>query len=676
MQTTKTFIIIMITATALSINGCQPATEKETTDGYPVYHGSDLGITYTPQKTTFRIWAPSAKELVVRIYNQGHEGELLETHNMKSDVNGTWLLNLKGDWKNHYYTLQARIGEKWMNEVPDMYAKAVGVNGNRGMIVDLPSTNPEGWENNNRPPLESFADMVIWEIHVRDFSIHPSSGIKHRGKFLAFTETGTRSPEGEKTGIDHLKELGITHVHLLPVYDFATVDETRLDVPQFNWGYDPKNYNAPEGSYSTNPYDGNVRIREFKKMVQALHNNGIRVIMDVVYNHLYDAGFSPFEQLVPGYYFRMNPDGTYSNGSGCGNETASEKAMMRKFMIESVKYWATEYRIDGFRFDLMGLHDIETMNLIRAELDKIDPMIFVYGEGWTAGDTPLPVEQRATKAHAAQLNGIAVFSDDIRDGIRGPWWEQDAPGFMTGRKDLEESIKFGVVASTDHPEIDFPKVNYSDEPYAPGPLQTITYVTCHDNPCLWDKIVSTCINCTKNQKLDIQKFANAIVLTSQGVPLLHAGEEIVRTKFGEHNSYNLPDSINQLVWHNKAKYRDVFDYYKALIELRKNHPAFRMPTAEMIRDHISFFEFEKTLLVGYQITGNANGDKWKDILVFYNANPKVVEVKLPEGEWVIVATKDAIVEEGFTAKGFGKDQTKKTMIPARSMMILVDKESI
>lgn len=676
MQNLKTFVIIMIAATIQTLSGCQPATEKETTDGYPVYQGNDLGVIYSPEFTIFRIWAPTAAEITVRIYDQGHEGNLLETHSMKSDRDGTWRLKLRGDRKNLYYTLQARIGDKWMNEVPDMYAKAVGVNGNRGMIVDLASTNPEGWDSYTKPPLESFADIIVWEIHVRDFSIHPASGATYKGKYLAFTEEGTLSPEGEKTGIDHLKELGITHVHLLPVFDYATIDETRLNVPQFNWGYDPKNFNVPEGSYSTNPYDGNVRIKEFKQVVQALHKNGIRVIMDVVYNHLYNASASSFENLVPGYYFRMNQDGSFSNGSGCGNETASEKTMMRKFMIESLKHWATEYHIDGFRFDLMGLNDIETMNLIREEMDKIDPTIFLYGEGWTAGDTPLLTEKRALKAHAAQLNEVAVFSDDIRDAIRGPWWEQDAPGFMTGRKDLEESIKFGVVASTNHPQIDFPKVNYSNEPYATNPLQTITYVTCHDNPCLWDKIVSTCINCKKKEMLDIQKFANAIVLTSQGVPLLHAGEEIVRTKFGEHNSYNLPDSINQLVWHNKASYREVFDYYKDLITLRKNHPAFRMPTAEMISQHISFFEIEKPLLVGYRIADNANGDKWKDILVYYNANPKVMEVQLPEGEWVIVATRDAIVEEGFTVKGFGKDQTKKTMIPARSIMILVDKESI
>lgn len=666
----------MIIATSLSLGSCQPSAPTETTDGYPVYHGNDLGVSYSPEKTTFRIWAPSAEEVVVRIYDQGYEGNLLEQHGMKPYKEGTWLLHLKGDYKNKYYTLQAKIDGLWKNEVPDMYAKAVGVNGNRGMIVDLPSTDPEEWENDKRPPLKSFADMVIWEIHIRDFSIHPSSGSKYPGKYLAFTETGTRSPQGEKTGLDHLTELGITHVHLLPAFDYYTLDETRLDIPQFNWGYDPKNFNVPDGSYSSDPCDGNVRIREFKQMVQALHNQGIRVIMDVVYNHVFDAGSSSFGQLVPGYYFRMTDDGLLSNGSGCGNETASEKAMMRRFMIESVKYWATEYHIDGFRFDLMGLHDIETMNLIRAELDKIDTTIFIYGEGWTAGDTPLPIEQRALKAHAAQLKGVAVFSDDIRDGIRGPWWKDDAQGFITGHPGLEESIKFGVVASTQHPQIYYARVNYSNAPYAANPLQTITYVSCHDNPCLWDKILSTCRNCRKQDMLDLQKLANAIVLTSQGVPLLHAGEEIVRTKFGHHNTYNLPDSINQLVWNNKAQYKDVFDYYKALITLRKNHPAFRMTNTDMIQQHLRFLDIEKPFLVGFHISGNANGDAWKDILVFYNANQKATTVLLPAGEWVIVATRDAIEEQGFTAKGFGQHQTGKTMIPARSLMILVDGASI
>ncbi len=660
----------------MNLVSCQLKPKEELTEGYPAYHGKDLGVSYTPRKTTFRVWAPPAESIIVRIFDQGQDGNILETLEMKEDVQGTWVLELEGDWKNRYYTYQATIDGELMQEVPDPYARAVGVNGDRGMIVDLASTDPEGWETDERPELESFSDMIIWEIHVRDFSIHPSSGIENQGKYLAFTETGTLSPEGEKTGIDHLVELGITHVHLLPVYDYATVDETRLDEPQFNWGYDPKNYNTPEGSYATDPYDGNVRIKEFKQMVQALHNQGIRVIMDVVYNHMYDASASAFENLVPGYYFRMNPDGTFSNGSGCGNETASENTMMRKFMVESLKYWAQEYHIDGFRFDLMGLHDIETMNLIREELHAIDPTIFLYGEGWTAGDTPLPEENRAVKAHASQLNGVAVFSDDIRDAIRGPWWEGKAAGFMAGKTGLEESIKFGVVASTEHPQINYPKVNYSDSPYADNPLQTITYVTCHDNPCLWDKILETCMDCNRDNKMDLQKFANAIVLTSQGVPLLHAGEELVRTKYGEHNSYNLPDSINQLVWHNKYSYRDIFDYYSELISLRKNHPAFRMPTTEMVKQHLRFLEINKPLVVGFHIGDNANNDSWKDILVFYNANAKDVDVYLPKGNWVIVATKYSIEETGSTVNGYNELQTGSTTIPDRSIMILVDRASI
>lgn len=670
------YLFIIILAFTMTIAACKEKKETKRTDGYPVYEGNDLGVHYNPESTFFRVWAPGAESLEVKLYDQGHEGELLRSYDMKEDKNGTWTLELDGDWKNKYYTYQATIDGEKKDEVPDPYAKAVGVNGHRGMIVNLDATDPEGWENDNRPPQENFADIVIWEIHMRDFSIHPSSGIQNRGKYLAFTETGTTSPRGHKTGIDHLVELGITHVHLLPVFDYHTIDETRLHENQFNWGYDPQNFNAPEGSYSTNPYDGNVRIKEFKQMVQSLHNHGIRVIMDVVYNHMYDAGASAFENLVPGYYFRMNPDNTFCNGSGCGNETASEKAMMRKFMIESVRYWAEEYRIDGFRFDLMGLHDIETMNMIRAELDEVDPGIFLYGEGWTADETPLPEEDRATKHNASKLNGIAVFSDDIRDGIRGPWWEAKEAGFMAGKEGLEESIKFGVVASTEHPQIDYKDVNYSDAPYADNPLKTITYVTCHDNPCLWDKILETCKDCTKTDKLNLQKLANAIVLTSQGVAFLHAGEELVRTKFGEHNTYNLPDSINQLIWNNKNTYRKVFDYYKDLITLRKNHPAFRMTSTEMIQEHLRFIDLNTPLLVGYQIEGNANNDSWENILVFYNANSEQVEVDLPEGNWVVVADRNTINEKGIEQKGYEKIQTGKTSVPDRSMMILVDSDSV
>lgn len=669
----KTRLILFTLFISMTFVSCKPRAGQET---FPVYEGNDLGVIWSPERTIFKIWAPTAREVLVRIYDQGQEGELLGTHEMKNGRDGSWSLKLNGDWKNRYYTFQARIDDTWKNEVPDPTAKAVGVNGNRGMIVDFSETDPVGWDNDQRPHLASHADIIIWEIHVRDFSIHPSSGSAFPGKYLAFTERGTKSPEGLPTMVDHLVELGITHVHLLPSYDFFTVDETRLNEPQFNWGYDPKNYNVPEGSYSTDPYDGRVRIKEFKQMVQALHQAGIRVIMDVVYNHMFDAEASAFEQLVPGYYFRRWEDGSFSNGAYCGNETASEKPMMRKFMIESLKHWANEYRIDGFRFDLMGLHDIETMNMIREEMDRIDPAIFLYGEGWTANDTPLPEEDRALKAHAAKLDGIAVFSDDIRDGIRGHWYDEKDQGFMVGKEGVKESIKFGVVASTKHPQIDYAAVNYSDAPYADQPLKTITYVTCHDNPVLWDKTVFTCTDCSEQDMLDIQKLANAIVLTSQGVSFLHAGEELVRTKFGEHNSYNLPDSINQLVWTHKAKYQDVFTFYRDMIALRKNHPAFRMPTTDLIQKHLSFFDIEHPLVVGYHIANNANGDAWKNILVYYNADPGHVKVDLPEGEWRVVATKDEVNEKGVSTQGFEQSVNEEVSIPSRSIMILVDSGSI
>lgn len=657
--------------------GCQSVKKPDQVwKTYDVYNESDLGVHYSPGQTMVRIWAPPADEVIFRLYSQGYGDQLVQTHQMKKDIGGTWVLTLEGDYAGYYYTFQGRFGSDWGHEVADPQARAVGVNGNRGMIINLDDTNPDGWNDYIRPAPDHQNDIVIWEVHVRDFSIHSSSGIRHKGKYLAFTETGTKSPEGFATGIDHLRELGITHVHLLPVYDFYTIDETRLDEPQFNWGYDPKNYNVPEGSYATDPYDGAVRIREFKEMIQALHQNGIKVIMDVVYNHMYSASDSPFEQLAPGYFFRHNPDGSYADGSACGNETASERPMMRRFMIESVKYWAKEYRIDGFRFDLMGLHDIETMNMIRKELDEVRPGILLYGEGWTAGDTPLPAQDRAVKANAMSLDRIAVFSDDIRDGIRGHWYNNEDPGYMVGKKGVKESIKFGVVASTLHSQVDYSLVNYSDAPYADNPLKTITYVTCHDNPCLWDKIQYTCIDCSKQEMLDIQKLANAIVLTSQGISFLHAGEEIVRTKFGEHNTYNLPDSINQLDWSHKAKYYDVFSFYRDMIALRRNHPAFRMTATGMIENHLRFLESSNELIVGFHLSGNANNDKWKDIIVYYNASGEKVPVNIPAGKYRAVATKYGIDEAGLNIPGYDHIIENEAIVPPRSILVLADSDSV
>src|SRR3569833_74240 len=397
----------------------KPVGNVPSYDDYPVYSGNDLGVSWSPAQTTFKVWAPTATAVKLRIYAAGDGGKALHTISLEKAQDGVWKKAVKGDLKNQYNTIQVLAGNKWLLERPDIYAKAVGVNGKRGMVADVKATNPVNWTKDKKPVQKNFTDIVIYELHVRDLSENLNSGIKHKGKFLGLTETGTKSPEGASTGLDHIKALGVTHVHLLPSFDYNSVDETHPDA-KYNWGYDPLNYNVPEGSYSTKPYDGNVRIKEFKEMVQKLHASGLRVILDVVYNHTADTN-SNFNQFVPGYFYRHNPDGTYSNGTGCGNETASERPMMRKFMIGSVCYWAKEYHLDGFRFDLMGVHDIETMNQISAALHKINPTIFIYGEGWTAGNSPLPEAQRAIKKNVLKLDKIAAFSDDIRDGIHGGW---------------------------------------------------------------------------------------------------------------------------------------------------------------------------------------------------------------------------------------------------------------
>ena len=407
----------------------------------PVYNGTDLGVIYSPSKTTFKVWAPEASGVKLRLYNKGQGGEALQSIDLKKQDRGTWAAIVAKDIKNQYYTFQIMQDGKWLLEVPDLYAKAVGVNGKRGMVVNLPDTDPASWANDKKPALKNFTDIVLYETHVRDISVDPNSGIKNKGKFLGLAEVGTKSPDGLYTGLSHIKELGVTHVHLLPSFDFATIDETKPSAGQYNWGYDPQNYNVPEGSYSTDPYNGNVRIREFKQMVKAMHANGLRVILDVVYNHTNDTEHSVFNQFAPGYFYRKTASGQYSNGTGCGNETASEKPMMRKFMIESVLYWAKEYHLDGFRFDLMGVHDIATMNALSDALHQYDPTIFIYGEGWTAGDSVLPDSLRATKAHTAQLHKIAAFGDDMRDGLKGGFSDVKSKGFVSGQPGTAESVE-------------------------------------------------------------------------------------------------------------------------------------------------------------------------------------------------------------------------------------------
>ena len=661
--------IYLLLFAIMTLQACQIEMEKPTSiSEYPVYEGTDLGLMYNEKKSTVKVYSPGIDSMRIHLYEKGHEGSPIETRQMEYGKNGIWSIDLDGDWKGKYYTVQAFYSGKWLNEAVEPYAKATGANGMRAMFVDLSRTNPKGWENDKRPVLERPNDIIIYELHVRDVSIHESSGIKNKGKFLGLVEAGTKSPTGESTGLDHIKDLGVTHVHLLPSFDFMprSVDEMNPDA-KYNWGYDPQNYNVPEGAYSTNPYDGNVRIKEFKQMVKTFHDNGIRVILDVVYNHTGQTEDSYFNLIAPKYYYRMNEDGSFSNASACGNETASERPMVRKFMIESMKYWAKEYHLDGFRVDLMGIHDIETMNMVSEELKQIDKTIFVYGEGWKAGDSPLADEKLALKVNTPQLNHIAAFSDDIRDGLKGSVFEEKGTGFVSGQAGTEESIKFGIIASTEHPQIDYQKVNYSNAFWANQPAQTMTYVSCHDNHTLFDKLAISRKDANEADRLKMHRLAGMIVLTSQGVSFLHAGVELARTKFGVENSYESPDSINQFTWERKTQYNDHYNFYKNLVQLRKNHPAFRMTTTADIQKHLSFMPTQD-LLVGYQISGNANGDKWKNIIVLLNGNNTTKSVDIPKGDWIVVLEGDKVDE-----KGIRRISTESIEIPAIGALILVQK---
>ena len=660
----KYFYLIM----ALFLASCMQDQTKTYTSfaEYPAYSEENLWTQYTPEATTFTIWSPPAEAVMVRFYENGTDGASFDHVSLEKVKEGLWRTSVKKDLKGVYYTFQVKVNGEWLNETPGVYAQAVGVNGYRAMVVDLESTNPDDWDKDQRLKINTPNEAIIYELHVRDLTISPNSGSAYPGKFLGLVEAGTKGPEDISTGIDHLKELGITHVHLLPSFDHYSIDETKLDSAQFNWGYDPHNYNVPEGSFATDPYNAEVRIREFKEMVKTFHDNGIGVILDVVYNH---TGRTPddtnFTQEVPGYYYRQKEDGSYSDASACGNETASERPMVRKFIKESVAYWAREYHLDGFRFDLMGIHDIETMNEIADTLKTIDPSIFVYGEGWTAGGSPLPENDRALKKFTYRMPNITAFSDDIRDGIKGSVFEEKSTGFASGAADTEESIKFGVVGSTFHPEIDYVAVNYSDTAWTNDPWQAVSYVSCHDNHTLFDKFTVSRPDATKAEVTAMQKLANGIVLTTQGIPFLHAGSEMMRTKGGEHNSYNKPDSINQIDWNWKLENREVFDYYRDLIALRKKHPAFSMPSGNMVREHLSFKEVQPGL-VGFQISDNANGDSWKEVLVYYNANQKPQTIQL-DGKWRIAALGGKVDEAGWTEK------SGKLSIPAISMLIAFQK---
>lgn len=614
-------------------------------------------VEYSPKATTFQLTtSPDVKKVNVVITDNDSDtaGQLVKS--MKRVGAGKWKLTVKNDLKGKYYVFSV-YNQEQPDITPGLFAKAVGVNGKRGAIVDLKDTDPEGWADDVRPALKNPCDLVIYEMHHRDFSMDLSSGIKNKGKFLALTEPAA---------IDHLRRLGVNAIHILPSFDFASIDESKPDVAQYNWGYDPLNYNVPEGSYSTNAADPKVRIREFKQMVQALHKAGIRVILDVVYNHTFDINGSNFQKTYPDYYFRKTAEGKYSDGSGCGNETASDKQLMRDFMKESVEYWVKEYHIDGFRFDLMGIHDIETMNEIHDVVSKIDPSIYIYGEGWSAGSCAYPQEKLAMKANARELNGIGAFSDEMRDALRGPFSDDTKGGFLAGVPGQEESIKFGIAGAISHPQIDMTKVNYSKTAWTNEPSQMVAYVSCHDDMCLTDRLRASIPYIGDDELIRLDLLAQTAVFTSQGVPFILAGEEMLRDKKGVHNSFRSPDSINRLDWNNLKRYPQVFDYYSGLISLRKQHPAFHMGSADEVRKHLVFLDAPAGV-VAYQLKDNAGGDSWKNIIVILNSQKTPQTVNVPEGSYTMVVANGKV-----NAGGIGLVSGKTVTVAPQSALIVHD----
>lgn len=605
---------------------------------------------YTPEKTTFTFWSSVAEKMEVRLYNT-YDASEFEVITLQEQEGDYWTATIKGDQVGKFYTVCSYQNGEWGQESPGIFAKAVSVNGQRAAIIDMQATNPEGWENDQRPVMTDPTEVVVYETHMRDFTIDATSGIANKGKFIAFTEQGTKTAEGLASGIDHLKELGITHIQILPMYDYGSIDETTLDLNKYNWGYDPVNYNVPEGGYSTNPYDPSTRIREAKTMIQALHAAGIRVIMDVVYNHTYSVEGCALGRVVPQYFYRMNEDGTYANGSGCGNETASDKEMMRQFMVESVCYWAREYHMDGFRFDLMGIHDQETMRQIRAALDEIDPSIITYGEGWAASSPAYPYEQLAMKQWTYTMPRVGAFSDDIRNALIGSPFDHHR-GFASGNTASRDAVRYGLVACPD----------WSGEP-----MQHVSYITCHDNYCLRDRIEVAAAEETEATKLRMNKLAQTTVMVSQGMTFFYGGEELFRTKQGVENSYQSPDSINVIEWTNKQTYSDLFAYYREIIKIRRQHKGFRLGTAELVKQHVEFPETTQEGLIIYRIKDLQGIDTASSLVVLLNGTAETIDAEVPQANYTVLAQ-----DAQANANGMGTIEAGKVQVAPYSATILAE----
>lgn len=632
---------------------------------YEVYTENDLGAVYSQKMTRFKVWAPEAESVKLNLYKQGEGDNLIEQHVMKKSANGTYVFEKQGDCNGIYYTYTVvNHGEE--QEAVDPYTKAAGVNGQRGMVINLAKTNPQGFELDGYRNPEHITDAIIYEGSVRDFTMDESSGVFHNGKFLGLTEANTTNHFGEATALDYISGLGVTHVQILPAFDFETVDEKNQKA-QYNWGYDPDNYNVPEGSYAVSPYDGAVRIQEMKQMVLALHSRGIGVIMDVVFNHTYRRDDSNLQKIVPGYYYRSDETG-YTNGSGCGNEVASDRPMVQKLIVDSLIYWAKEYHIDGFRFDLMGVLDIDTMNVIAERLKEIRPDIYLYGEGWNGGPSSLAEEKRAFKASAKKMPGIGMFNDDIRDTIKGSVFYDDHLGFVNGGTHLENALRYGITGAVAHPQVDYDA--YGSKPWAKEPGQSINYVSCHDNYTLWDKLSVSCPEASEEKKKAMNRLCAAIVFTSQGVPFIQAGEEFLRSKplpekkgFAE-NSYNMPDAVNSIKWDNIHEYPDMIAYYKGLMALRKAHPVFRMQSEAEMTQNLCFLSDTPENVVAYLLKGKGADDTPENILVIFNGNDEEILYNLPEGKWKI------LVDDKTAGADGKKNISEKTDVEPLSALVL------
>ena len=628
-----------------------------------IYREDDLGLTYSPGKSSFRVWAPTATRVELVLYDQG-DSQSGRTIEMAKGNKGTWLTEVEGDLKGKFYTYRVQVYDQ-LNEAVDPYAVAVNVNGTKGAIIDLKETNPKGWEEVDKPAFENFVDAIIYETHIRDISIADNSGISKKGKYLALTEEGTTSPEGYATGLDHLKELGITHLHLLPIMESEYITD---DQDHYNWGYGTNFFFATEGQYTTDPADPIKRVKEFKEAVMALHQNGIRVVLDVVYNHT-GRPEPDLERIVPGYYLRRDEEGEIICGSGVNNDFASERPMASKLMVDSVKYWVEEYDVDGYRFDLMGLHDRQTMLEIEEEVHKIDPTILIYGEPWTI-PTGLPHEELMVK-NSQQGTSIGIFNDNVRDIVAsGGLRPIEDRGFISGKPHVEAGIKKAIVGSIE----DYDPEHVFNPEYQPyhgretiqtlNPRETINYVTSHDNYALRDRLEKSRPHVSQEDQIRMAMLANGIILTCQGIPFLPGGVELHKTKYGDENSYNSPDYINEIDWSYKDKFNKLFKFTQGLIKLRREHPAFRMTSAQDIKNHLTFHHSPEGAVV-YSLNDHANNDPWKYIVVIYNQKNHGQDIALLGENWKVVVKGD---KAGVTP--IEEVTGNRVHIPPISMMVL------